>query len=193
MLFAALKNPRRSRDLKTSALILINNHFINISAPKHIFSCQKKQRISQLRKSKWIINLSLSSQVPSGIVGRPGTLKWLAWRFWAVLLDTIHTSFLLSGLLHSLERYSVMHLATSSFQWCNVLSLICEEVRQETSERPQTEIVSKIRCQQHVKWCFFHVIKLHDVRCQAVMSSCHTVQFWHEHYNEQSNVTISGI
>lgn len=69
-------------------------------------------------------SLSLSSQVPSGIVGRPGMLKWLFWRFCAVFLDTIQTSFLLSGLLHSLEQYSVMHLATSCFQRCSSLSLI---------------------------------------------------------------------
>lgn len=73
------------------------------------------------------MNLSLSSQVPSGIVGRHGRLKWLFWRFCAVFLDTIHTSFLLSGLLHSLEQYSVIHLATSCFQRCSSLSLICKD------------------------------------------------------------------
>ncbi len=90
-------------------------------------------------------HLSLSSQLPSGIVGRPGTLKWLAWRFCAVLLDTIQTSFLWSGLLHSLERYSVIHLATRSFQWSSSLSLICEEDKQDrhTTERLHTEIALK--------------------------------------------------
>lgn len=100
----------------------------------------------------WATNLSLSSQLASGIVGRPGTLKWLAWRFCAVLLDTIQTSFLLSGLLHSLEWYSVMHLATSSFQWSSSLSLICKGDKQETYETLHTG--TGLKYNQDVK-CFF--------------------------------------
>lgn len=79
------------------------------------------------KKKQWKMNLSLSSQVPSGIVGRPGRLKWPLWRFCAVFFDTIHTSFLLSGLLHSLEKYSVMHFSTCCFQRCSSLSLICKD------------------------------------------------------------------
>lgn len=90
-------------------------------------SCKKKKKEQKM-------NLSLSSQIPSGIVGRPGGLKWLFWRFCAVFFDTIHTSLLLSGLLHSLEQYSVMHLATSCLQRCISPSLICKD-RWDTSSK----------------------------------------------------------
>lgn len=108
----------------------------------------KRQHEGYLKN--WHINLSLSSQLPSGIVGSPGTLKWLAWRFCAVLLDTIHTSFLLSGLLHSLERYSVMHLATSSFQWRSSLSLICQEDKQDEHLSGCTHNSLLLCCHQQV-------------------------------------------
>lgn len=116
-----------------------NEHFVNVSPSRRSIFSQWKCSM----KENWTTNLSLTSQLPSGIVGRPGTLKWLACRFCAVLLDTIQTSFLLSGLLHSLEQYSVMHLATSCFQWSSSLSLICEGDKQETSERRRTDIVFK--------------------------------------------------
>lgn len=151
-------------DLKTSGLTFRNYHFVNSSESKHCVFSQNKQQAGKLRKWKWTINLSLSSQLPSGIVGRPGTLKWLAWRFCAVLLDTIQTSFLLSGLLHSLEQYSVMHLATRSFQWCSSLSLICEEVKQETSERLHTEKVLKYAVINKSSDVFSHIIHSHVVR-----------------------------
>lgn len=142
------------------------DHFVNISLSQH--SIYSVRRTAEWMKRKyWTINLSLSPQLPSGIVGRPGTLKWLAWRFCAVLLDTIQTSFLLSGLLHSLERYSVMHSATSSFQWSSSLSLICEEDKEETFERLQAESL-RICCPQQVKYFYTNTWS----GCDAVMPPC---------------------